>query len=62
MVHFHLLVYDLSVVVCALGVRTSLTSLKSSRVACLPIAYVDQYNVVSGSIVNVGRSMYRGKG
>ena len=59
----HLLDYDLSVAeYVTWGVLTSLDSLKSSRVACLPIAYVDQYNDVSGSIVNVGSSMYRGKG
>ena len=63
LVVFHLLVYDLSVAeYVPRGVLTSLTSLKSSRVACLPIAYVDQDNDVSGSIINVGSSMYRGKG
>ena len=63
LVAFYLLVYDLSVAeYVRWGVLTSLASLKSSRVACLPIAYVDQYNDVSGCIVNIGSSMYRGKG
>ena len=58
-----MLVYDLSVAeYVPWGVLTSLTSLKSSRVAYLPIVYVDPYNNVPGSIVNVGSSMYYGKG
>ena len=62
-VAFHLLVSDLRVTeYVPWSELISLTPINSSRVACIPMASVDYYEEVSGSIVEVGSSMCRGKG